>query len=228
MCSKMFQVDNMGRFLRCIRSHQRRGSTRRLSSRAIAKEIGLSHTHVLRLRAEAAARGWLVPDGGGCGYRRIAVEECLPGRRWVPLTTCSWTEPIDWKRTDGDGEYLPVERLSLRPRSEIWMVAFASWEPVDTDYPPRLGPGVIAFVRPLQDPSDARVGDWCLVSLHSQVRSAFRVPQAFQAGGVSGEEGPRYFLTEADEVAVIESVYIPCTREQIVPLRLRTAARGPR
>ncbi len=209
------QLDGMGRVLRCIREYQRRGGTRRVSSRAIGAATGLSHTQVLRLIAEATTKGWLLPDRSGLAYKRIAVDECLPGRRWIPLTTCSWHNPIKWEVRDGEGESVSAKRFSLRPRGEIWMVAFTAWEPVTTDYPPRLGPGVIAFVRRLRDRSDVRVGDWCLVSLHGEVRSMFRVAGgAFRpAAALEGRE-PRYELIEAKEVAVIEALHIPCTRRQ--------------
>lgn len=217
------ELDGMGRVLNFIRGHQRRGGTSRLSAHKIAAAVGLSPKHVTRLKRTARERGLLIADEDKLSYKRIAVEEARKDRRWIPRTTCCWDKPIVWQAADGEGEWISAKQFSLRPRGEIWMVAFIHREHSSSDYPPRFGPGVIAFVRPLKDPTDARVGDWCLVTYKRQVRSMFRVAgRGFRRPAEFSGVPPEIDVSAVTHVAVIEAVHIPCTRSQN-KIRLRAS-----
>lgn len=180
---------------------------RPLSVRAIARAVGISHTHAGRLLELAERRKLLRRTRSGYAFEKIVVEEEIEGRRWLPMTTCDWRSPIDWREVEGQGEWLPMELFSIRPRVDIWIVKFTAYELSTSGYPPRLGPHSIAIVRRLREPEDAKLNDWCLVELRGRVRSMFRVDRRMFAHTI-GYAQPSFLLPErrAGRVAVIETV----------------------
>lgn len=200
-------LDRLGRLLRFIREHQDEAVSRPLKTRAIAREIGVSHTHTGRLLALAEERGLLRRTASGYAFEKIVLEEEIEGKRWLPTTTCNWRSPIKWREVEGQGEWLPTELFSIRPRVDTWIVRFTADEPKTSGYPQGLGSNCMAIVRRLKDPVDARPNDWCLVEAYGRVRSMYR-----EAGGrfvhTLGYEVSALHASEqkVGDVAVIETV----------------------
>jgi hypothetical protein len=211
--------DCRGRLLQFLYDFQRKYRARPKSNRLIARETGISHTHVGTLIKEMISNRTLKVHKRGYAFERIPIDVSFWGMRWLPLVECRWTRPIDWTDYEdteaGEGDWIPIVLFALPPRKRVALVLFLKDEPDTESFPPIVGIDCMAIVCPLKHPSDAKIDEWCLVTHRNRVRSMYRAAGGkfihFRGLTKSPLEIP---VEEVSHVAVIHTMMETRTREQ--------------